>query len=186
MLETGCRTRPLDAALRGLPRQPRSRHAAPRVSRRYCERHQQVQSWLHRSGSTMSVPTTCIVLTTRLAKTHGRIVVEGLMRRERHMRQSGNRQKAHARTVCDAALGKLLRRHQSVPRSWKTNSLVVADRWSLSNSVPPLCRYVQDIGCSRRYESPPPDHAPTTTTPRSTRTLREPLQRRLAQLAAVM
>jgi putative transposase len=68
--------RPLDAALRGLRQLCRARSRATKGSRRYRERTTQI-SRLHRRVN--DVRTHHLhVLTTRLAKTHGRIVVEGL------------------------------------------------------------------------------------------------------------
>ncbi|CLA06215.1 Putative transposase [Mycobacterium tuberculosis] len=76
VLEQVPNPRPLDAALRGLRRVSRARSRCTKGSRRYCERTTEL-SRLHRRVN--DVRTHHLhVLTTRLAKTHGRIVVEGL------------------------------------------------------------------------------------------------------------
>ena len=68
--------RPLDGALRELRHHSRARSRCTNGSRRYRERSKQI-SRLHRRVSDIRTHR-LNVLTTRLAKTHGRIVVEGL------------------------------------------------------------------------------------------------------------
>lgn len=114
--------RPLDGALHELRRVCRARSRCTRGSRRYRERTTQI-SRLHRRVN--DVRTHHLhVLTKRLAKTHGRIVVEGLdaagMLRQRGL--SGAR--ARRRGLSDAALG-TPRRHLSYRRAGTGRS------WSL-------------------------------------------------------
>jgi putative transposase len=118
--------RPLDAALRGLRQLCRARSRCTKGSRRYRERTIQI-SRLHRRVN--DVRTHHLhVLTTRLAKTHGRIVVEGLdaagMLRQKGLPGA----RARRRGLSDAALG-TPRRHLSYKAGWYGSQLVVADRW---------------------------------------------------------
>ena len=91
------------------------------------------------------------VLTTRLAKTHGRIVVEGLdaagMLRQKGL--SGAR--ARRRGLADAALG-TPRRHLSYKAGWYGSQLVVADRWFPSSKTCCACGHVQDIGWDEHWQ----------------------------------
>ncbi|AGM31598.1 putative transposase (plasmid) [Mycobacteroides abscessus subsp. bolletii 50594] len=135
--------RPLDAALRELRHVSRARSRCTKGSRRYRERTTEM-SRLHRRVS--DVRTHHLhVLTTRLAKTHGRIVVEGLdaagMLRQKGLPGA----RARRRGLSDAALG-TPRRHLSYKTGWYGSSLVVADRWFASSKTCHACRHVQDIG----------------------------------------
>jgi putative transposase len=91
------------------------------------------------------------VLTTRLAKTHGRIVVEGLdaagMLRQKGL--SGAR--ARRRGLSDAALG-TPRRHLSYKTGWYGSQLVVADRWFPSSKTCHACGQLQDIGWAEHWK----------------------------------
>lgn len=102
--------RPLGAALRELRHVCRARSRCTKGSRRYRERTTQI-SRLHRRVN--DVRTHHLhVLTTRLAQTHGRIVVEGLDATEM-LRQKGlPGARARRRGLSDAALG-TPRRHLS-------------------------------------------------------------------------
>ncbi len=141
--------RPLDGALHELRRVCRARSRCTRGSRRYRERTTQI-SRLHRRVN--DVRTHHLhVLTTRLAKTHGRIVVEGLdaagMLRQRGL--SGAR--TRRRGLSDAALG-TPRRHLSYKTGWYGSQLVVADRWFPSSKTCHACGHVQDIGWAERWQ----------------------------------
>jgi putative transposase len=105
----------LEAALRKLGQVSRTRSRCMKDSRRYRERTVQITR-LHRRIN--DVRTHHLhVLTTRLAKTHGRIVVEGLdaagMLRQKGL--AGAR--ARRRGLSDAALG-TPRRHLSYKTGW--------------------------------------------------------------------
>jgi putative transposase len=118
-------------------------------SRRYRERTTEL-SRLHRRVN--DVRTHHLhVLTRRLAKTHGRIVVEGLdaagMLRQRGL--SGAR--ARRRGLSDAALG-TPRRHLSYKTGWYGSQLVVADRWFPSSKTCHACGHVQDIGWAGHWQ----------------------------------
>jgi putative transposase len=150
--------RPLDAALRELRHVCRARSRCTRGSRRYRERTTQI-SRLHRRVT--DVRTHHLhVLTTRLAKIHGRIVVEGLdaagMLRQKGLPGA----RARRRGLSDAALG-TPRRHLSYKTGWYGSQLVVADRWFASSKTCHACGHVQDIrwdehwtcdGCSASHQ----------------------------------
>ncbi|KZS65662.1 IS607 family element RNA-guided endonuclease TnpB [Mycobacterium ostraviense] len=141
--------RPLDAALRELRQLCRARSRCTKGSRRYRERTTQI-SRLHRRVN--DVRTHHLhVLTTRLAKTHGHIVVEGLDASGmlRHKGLSGAR--ARRRGLADAALG-TPRRHLSYKAGWYGCQLVVADRWFPSSKTCHACGHVQDIGWSEHWQ----------------------------------
>jgi len=141
--------RPLDGVLRELRHVCRARSRCTKGSRRYRERTTQM-SRLHRRVN--DVRTHHLhVLTTRLAQTHGRIVVEGLdaagMLRQKGL--SGAR--ARRRGLFDAALG-APRRHLSYKTGWYGSQLVVADRWFPSSKTCHACRHVQDIGWAEKWQ----------------------------------
>ena len=141
--------RPLDAALKELRHASRARSRCTKGSRRYRERTTEM-SRLHRRVN--DVRTHHLhVLTTRLAKTHGRIVVEGLdaagMLRQKGLPGA----RARRRGLFDAALG-TPRRHLSYKTGWYGSQLVVADRWFPSSKTCHLCRHVQDIGWDEHWQ----------------------------------
>lgn len=141
--------RPLDGVLRELRHVCRARSRCTKGSRRYRERTTQM-SRLHRRVN--DVRTHHLhVLTTRLAQTHGRIVVEGLdaagMLRQKGL--SGAR--ARRRGLSDAALG-TPRRHLSYKTGWYGSQLVVADRWFPSSKTCHACGHVQDIGWAEKWQ----------------------------------
>ncbi|MBE5502585.1 transposase [Mycobacteroides abscessus subsp. massiliense] len=141
--------RPLDAALRELRHVCRARSRCTKGSRRYRERTTEM-SRLHRRVN--DVRTHHLhVLTARLAKTHGRIVVEGLDATGL-MRQKGlPGARARRRGLSDAALG-TPRRHLSYKTDWYGSTLVVADRWFPSSKTCHACGHVQDIGWAEHWQ----------------------------------
>jgi putative transposase len=141
--------RPLDAALRELRQLCRARSRCTKGSRQYRARTMQI-SRLHRRVH--DVRTHHLhVLTTRLAKTHGGIVVEGLnaagMLRQKGL--SGTR--ARRRGLSDAALA-TPRRHLAYKTAWYGSRLVVADRWFPSSKTCHACGHVQDIGWPEHWQ----------------------------------
>ncbi len=149
VIETVPNPRPLDTALRELRRVSRARSRCAKGSRRYGERTTEI-SRLHRRVN--DVRTHHLhVLTTRLAKTHSRIVVEGLdvagMLRQKGL--AGAR--ARRRGLSDAALG-TPRRHLSYKTGWYGSALVVADRWFPSSKTCHGCGQVQDIGWAELWQ----------------------------------
>ena len=141
--------RPLDAALKQLQHLCRARSRCTKGSRRYRERTTQI-SRLHRRVN--DVRTHHLhVLTTRLAQTHGRIVVEGLdvagMLRQKGLPGA----RARRRGLSDAALGRP-RRHLSYKTGWYGSQLVTADRWFPSSKTCYACGHVQDIGWAEHWQ----------------------------------
>ncbi|MGH3957836.1 IS607 family element RNA-guided endonuclease TnpB [Mycobacterium sp.] len=141
--------RPLAAALRELRHVSRARSRCTKGSRRYRERTTEM-SRLHRRVN--DVRTHHLhVLTTRLAKTHGRTVVEGLdtagMLRQKGLPGA----RARRRGLSDAALG-APRRHLSYKTGWYGSQLVVADRWFPSSKTCHRCGHVQNIGWAEHWQ----------------------------------
>ena len=140
--------RPLDAALTQLRHVSRARSRCTKGSRRYRERTTEL-SRLHRRVN--DVRTHHLhVLTTRLAKTHGRIVVEGLdaagMLRQKGLPGA----RARRRGLSDAALG-TPRRHLAYKTGWYGAELVIADRWFPSSKTCHACRHVQKIEWAEQW-----------------------------------
>lgn len=140
---------PLENALRELRQVSRARSRCVKGSRQYRERTTTL-SRLHRRVS--DVRTHYLhVLTTRLAKTHGRIVVEGLdaagMLRQKGL--AGAR--ARRRGLSDSALG-TPRRHLSYKAGWYGSALVVADRWFPSSKTCHGCGHRQDFGWAEHWQ----------------------------------
>jgi putative transposase len=141
--------RPLDAALRELRHVSRARSRCTKGSRQYRERPTEM-SRLHRRVN--DVRTHHLhVLTTRLAKTHGRIVVEGLdaagMLRQKGLPGA----RARRRGLSDAALG-TPRQQLSYKTAWYGSQLVVADRWFPSSKTCHVCGHGQDIGWAEHWQ----------------------------------
>jgi len=148
VLERVPNPRPLDAALRQLWQVSRARSRCVKGSRRHRERSTEL-SRLHRRVNDVRSHH-LHVLTTRLAKTRGRIVVEGLDAAGmlRHKGLSGAR--ARRRGLADAALG-TPRRHLSYKTRCYGSQLVVADRWFPSSKTCHACGHVQDIGRDEKW-----------------------------------
>lgn len=140
--------RPLQAALRELRHVSRARSRCTQGSRQY-RQHTIEMSRLHRRVA--DVRTHHLhVLTARLAKTHGRIVVEGLdaagMLRQKGL--SGAR--TRRRGLSDSALG-TVRRHLSYKTGWYGATLIEADRWFASSKTCHACGHVQNIGWNEHW-----------------------------------
>ena len=118
-------------------------------SRRYRERTIEL-SRLHRRVN--DVRTHHLhVLTSRLAKTHGRIVVEGLDAAGMLQQKGLPGARARRRGLSDAALG-TPRRHLSYKTAWYGSHLAVADRWFPSSRTCHACGQVQDIGWVEHWQ----------------------------------
>jgi putative transposase len=141
--------RPLEAALRELRHVSRARSRCTKGSRRYRQRATEL-SRQHRRVNDVRTHH-LYVLTTRLAKTHGRIVVEGLdaaaMLRQKGL--AGAR--ARRRGLSDSALG-TPRRQLSYKTDWCGSALVVADRWFPSSKTCDACGHRQDIGWAEHWQ----------------------------------
>jgi putative transposase len=146
--------RPLDAALTELRHVSRARSRCVKGSRQYRERSTELSRLHRRVNDIRAHHLHC--LTTRLAKTHGRIVVEGLdaagMLRQRGLPGA----RARRRGLSDAALG-TSRRHLSYKTGWYGSELVVADRWFPSSKSCHGCGHKQDIGWAEHWICDPTD-----------------------------
>jgi putative transposase len=140
--------RPLEAALKQLRHLCRERSRRTRGSRRYLQTQQKITR-LHRRVA-------CIrghhlhTLTTRLAKTHGEIVVEGLdaagMLRQKGLPGA----RARRRGLSDAALGET-RRQLAYKTGWYGSRLIIASRWYPSSKTCHACGHGQDIGWAEHW-----------------------------------
>jgi putative transposase len=149
VLERVPNPRPLDAALAKLRCVSRARSRCTKGSRRYGERTTEM-SRLHRRVNDVRTHQ-LHVLTTRLAQTHSRIVIEGLDA-SGMLRQKGlPGARARRRGLSDSALG-TPRRHLSYKTGWYGSELVVADRWYPSSKTCHVCGQVQDIGWAEHWQ----------------------------------
>jgi putative transposase len=141
--------RPLAAALRELRHVSRARSRCRQGSRRYRERSTEMSRLHRRVNDVRTHHLHC--LTTRLAKTHGRIVVEGLdaagMLRQKGLPGA----RARRRGLSDAALG-TPRRQLSYKTRWYGSQLVVVDRWFPSSKTCHRCGHVQDIRWAEHWQ----------------------------------
>ncbi|UER55059.1 transposase [Kineosporiaceae bacterium SCSIO 59966] len=140
--------RPLESALKELRHLGRERSRRTIGSRRHRETQHQITRLQRRVADIRAHH--IHVLTTRLAKTHGEIVVEGLdaagMLRQKGL--SGAR--ARRRGLSDSALGQA-RRQLAYKTGWYGSTLVVADRWYPSSKTCHECQHVQDIGWAEHW-----------------------------------
>ena len=141
--------RPLDAALTELRHVSRARSRCVKGSRRYRERTTEM-SRLHRRVNDVRIHH-LHCLTTRLAKTHGCIVVEGLDAAGMLKQKGLPGARARRRGLSDAALG-APRRHLAYKTRWYGSELVVADRWFPSSKTCHRCKHVQDIGWAEHWQ----------------------------------
>ena len=140
--------RPLEAALQGLRHLSRERSRRTPGSRGYTQTQQKITR-LHRRA--VSIRGHHLHnLTTRLAKTHGSIVVEDLdvagMLRQKGL--TGAR--ARRRGLSDTALGET-RRQLAYKTGWYGSRLTVADRWYPSSKTCHACGHVQEIGWQEHW-----------------------------------
>jgi putative transposase len=142
--------RPLDAALKELRHASRARSRCRKGSRRYRERTTEISRLHRRVNDVRTHHLHC--LTTRLAKTHGRIVVEGLNAAGLLQQKGLPGARARRRGLSDAALG-TPRRHLAYKTRWYGSTLVVADRWFASSKTCHACGHVQDIGWAEHWPS---------------------------------
>jgi putative transposase len=143
VLERVPNPRPLEAALRQLRHLCRERSRRTRGSRRSTETQQKI-SRLHRRVAGIRGHH-LHVLTTRLAKTHGEIVAEGLDAAGM-LRQKGlTGARARRRGLSDSALGEA-RRQLGYKTGWYGSRLIIASRWYPSSRTCHACGHVQEIG----------------------------------------
>lgn len=143
ILERVPNPRALENALKQLRRLGRERSRRTIGSRGYMRTQQKITR-LYRRTTDIRVHH-IHVLTTRLAKTHGTIVVEGLDTAGM-LRQKGlTGAKARRRGLSDSALAEP-RRQLAYKAGWYGSRLVVADRWFPSSKACHRCQNQQDIG----------------------------------------
>jgi putative transposase len=141
--------RPLEAALRELRQVSRARSRCTKGSRQYRERSTEMSRLHRRVNDVRTHHLHC--LTTRLVKTHGRIVVEGLDAAGMLQQKGLPGARARRRGLSDAALG-TPRRHLAYKAGWYGSQLVVADRWFPSSKTCHVCGHVQDIGWDQHWQ----------------------------------
>jgi putative transposase len=140
--------RPLEVALKELRHLSRERSRRTPGSRRHRETQRKLTRLYRRAADIRA----CHIhnLTTKLAKTHSEIVVEGLdvagMLRQRGL--SGAR--ARRRGLSDSALGEP-RRQLAYKTTWYGSHLITADRWYPSSKTCCACGQVQDIGWNEHW-----------------------------------
>ena len=140
--------RPLQAALKELRHLSRERSRRTRDSRRYTQTQQKISRLQRRVANIRGHH--IHNLTTRLAKTHGEIVVEGLDAAGM-LRQKGlTGARARRRGLSDSALGET-RRQLAYKTRWYGSNLVMADRWYPSSKTCHACGHVQQIGWSQHW-----------------------------------
>lgn len=141
--------RPLEAALRELRHLGRERSRRAIGSRGYRETQTKITRLRRRVADIRAHH--IHVLTMRLAKTHGEIVVEGLDAAGM-LRQKGlGGARARRRGLSDSALGEA-RRQLAYKTGWYGSTLVVADRWYPSSKTCHRCQTVQDIGWAEHWQ----------------------------------
>jgi putative transposase len=140
--------RPLEAALKQLRHLSRERSRRTRGSRRYTETQQKITRLQRRVASIRGHH--LHVLTTRLAKTHGEIVAEGLDAAAM-LRQKGlPGARARRRGLSNSALGET-RRQLAYKAGWYGSRLIIADRWYPSSKTCHACGMMQDIGWAEHW-----------------------------------
>ena len=149
VLEQVPNPRPLHAALKELRHASRARSRCTKGSRRYRERTIEISRLHRRVTDVRTHHLHC--LTTRLAKTHGRIVVEGLDAAGMVRQHGLPGARARRRGLSDAALG-TPRRYLAYKTGWYGSALVIADRWFPSSKTCHDCGHVQDVGWDEKWQ----------------------------------
>ncbi|MDT5357388.1 MAG: putative transposase [Mycobacterium sp.] len=152
--------RPLHAALKELRHLSRRKSRRSRGSRRYIEASRQISRLHRRVADIRGHHIHC--LTTRLVKTHGEIVVEGLDAAGM-LRQKGlTGARARRRGLSDSALGEP-RRQLAYETRWYGSHLTVADRFYPSSKTCHGCGHKQEIGWAEHWTCNPADGGCGTT-----------------------
>jgi putative transposase len=140
--------RPLEAALKDLRHLCRERSRRTRGSSRYSETQKKITRLQRRVADIRGHHVHR--LTTRLAKTHGEIVVEGLDAARMLAQKGLTGARPRRRGLSDSALGET-RRQLAYKTGWYGSRLVVADRFYPSSKTCHACGHVQDIGWAERW-----------------------------------
>ena len=143
---------PLKAALKKLKRlqraYARSRRANPDGSNRQSILKQQIS---HAHAEVKAVRRDFLhKLTTRLAKTHGTVVVENLHVKGMLTKGGGVGGRRRRRALADAALGEF-RRQMVYKCGWYGSNLIFADRWFPSSQICHTCDHRQRIGSAETW-----------------------------------
>jgi len=139
---------PLKSELPNLRRLNRQRSRRTKGSRRYRDSNAKITR-LHRRITNIRVDH-IHKLTSGLAKTQGRIVVEGLDA-SALMKQKGLvGARARRRGLADAALAEP-RRQLRYKCKWYGATLIEADRFFASSKTCHLCQHIQDIGWAKEW-----------------------------------
>jgi putative transposase len=148
VLERVPNPRPLNAALKRLRHLGRELSRRTQGSRGYRETQRRITRLQRRVADVRAHH--IHVLTTRLAKTHGEIVAEGLdaagMLRQKGLIGA----RARRRGLSDAALGEI-HRQLAYKTGWYGSNLVVADRWYPSSKTCHACGHRQEIGWAEHW-----------------------------------
>lgn len=154
VIERVANPRPLETALKELRHLSRRKSRRSRESRRYVETTHQISRLQRRVADIRRHH--IHVLTTRLAKTHGEIVVEGLdaagMLRQKRL--AGAR--ARRRGLSDSALGEP-RRQLAYKTRWYGSHLTFVDRFYPSSKTCHGCGHKQEIGWAEHWTCNPAD-----------------------------
>ena len=146
--------RPLESALKELRHLSRRKSRRSMGSRRYVETTQQISPLQRRVADIRGHH--IHALTTRLAKTHGEIVVEGLDAAGM-LRQKGlTGARARRRGLSDSALGET-RRQLAYKTRWYGSHLTLADRFYPSSKTCHVCGHKQEIGWAEHWTCDPAD-----------------------------
>jgi putative transposase len=146
--------RPLKTALKELRHLSWRKSRRSKGSRRYMETTREI-SRLHRRVADIRGHH-IHWLTTRLAKTHGEIVVESLDAAGM-LRQKGlTGARARRRGLSDSALGET-RRQLAYKTRWYGSHLTLADRWYPSSKTCHVCGHKQEIGWVEHWTCNPAD-----------------------------
>ena len=148
VIERAPNPRPLEAALKELRHLSRERSRRIRDSRRYTETQRKITRLQRRVASIRGHH--LHNLTTRLAKTHGEIVVEGLDAAGMLQQKGLTGARARRRGLSDSALGET-RRQLAYKTGWYGSRLVIADRWYPSSKTCHGCGHVQEIGWNEHW-----------------------------------
>ena len=98
-------------------------------------------------------------MTTRLAKTHSEIVVEGLDAAAMLGQKGLTGARARRRGLSDSALG-APRRQLAYKTRWYGSHLTIADRWYPSSKTCHVCGHKQEIGWAEHWTCNPTGASP--------------------------
>jgi len=151
ILEVAENPRALDRHLAGLRRACRARSRRKEGSIRYREANREIAR-LHRRIADIRADAIS-KLTTRLAKTHGTVVVETLNAAGMLAQKGLPGARARRRNLADASLGQI-RRHLAYKQAWYGCRLVEADRFYPSSQICSACSLQTAIGWAEQWDCP--------------------------------